>query len=121
MPHVEKLADFLVLPPILSLTIPGTINGGLAYRAVEIRRCLGFAGGAPPAGHDCCWIGVRVCGTMQCSVMDANRSRIVREKRIVAYRPLFYESTEDRAKLEIQIFWSLDKHFSQIQVDVTSI
>jgi hypothetical protein len=33
MPHVEKLADFLVLlPPILPLTILGTIQGGLAYR-----------------------------------------------------------------------------------------
>jgi hypothetical protein len=35
MPHVEKLADLLVLLlPIFSLTSPGTIHGGLASSAV---------------------------------------------------------------------------------------
>jgi hypothetical protein len=35
MPHVEKLADFLVLRlPIFLLTSNGTIRGGLAYTAV---------------------------------------------------------------------------------------
>jgi hypothetical protein len=60
MPHVEKLADFLVLlPPIFPLTSLGTIQGGLAYSAVEIRRCCGSAGDAAPE-HDYFWSGVRV-------------------------------------------------------------
>jgi hypothetical protein len=61
MPHVEKLADFLVLlPPILLLTSLGTIQGGLAYSAVlelEIRRRSDFADYAAPE-HDCCWVGL---------------------------------------------------------------
>jgi hypothetical protein len=48
IPHVEKLADFLVLRlPIFLLTSLGTIQGGLAYSAVlepEIRR---FSGDSP--------------------------------------------------------------------------
>jgi hypothetical protein len=64
MPHVEKLADFLVLLlPIFLLTSLGTIRGGLALSAVhklEIRRCSGFTVSAAPE-HDCCWGGgVRV-------------------------------------------------------------
>jgi hypothetical protein len=40
MSYVEKLADFLVLLlPIFPLTILGTIEGGLAYSAVQLRRC----------------------------------------------------------------------------------
>jgi hypothetical protein len=36
MPHVEKLADLLVLlPPIFPLTSLGTIRGRLAYIAVQ--------------------------------------------------------------------------------------
>jgi hypothetical protein len=60
MPHVEKLADLLVLPllPIDPLTSLGTIQCGLAYTAVllelEIRRCSGFADDAAPE-HDCDW------------------------------------------------------------------
>jgi hypothetical protein len=58
MPHVEKLADLLVLlPPIYLLTSRGTIQGGLAYRAVlelEIRRLVGSTDDAAPE-HDCCW------------------------------------------------------------------
>jgi hypothetical protein len=63
MPHVEELADFLVLPPILPLTSLGTIQGGLAYSAVlelEIRRFFGSADDAAPEGHDCCWSGLRL-------------------------------------------------------------
>jgi hypothetical protein len=63
MPHVEKLADFLVLlPPIYRLTSLGTIQSGLACSAVlelEIRRFFGCADDAAPE-HDCCWSGVRV-------------------------------------------------------------
>jgi hypothetical protein len=58
MPHVEKLAHFLVLlPPIFPLTVPGTIQGGLACGAVlelDIWRCEGFAADATPE-HDCWW------------------------------------------------------------------
>jgi hypothetical protein len=57
MPHVEKLADFLVqLPPIFPLTSLGTIQSGLACSAVlelEIRRCFGLADDAAPERHDC--------------------------------------------------------------------
>jgi hypothetical protein len=59
MPHVEKLADFPVLLPIFHLTSLGTIQGGLAYRAVQLRRCYGSAVDATP-GHDCCWSGLMV-------------------------------------------------------------
>jgi hypothetical protein len=57
MPHVEKLADKLVLPllPIDLLTSLGTIQGGLAGSAVpelEIRRCYGATDDAA-LGHDC--------------------------------------------------------------------
>jgi hypothetical protein len=56
MPHVEKLADFLVLLllPIDPLTSLGTIQGGLACSAVlelEIRRCYGVTDDAG-LGHD---------------------------------------------------------------------
>jgi hypothetical protein len=56
MTHVEKLADlFVLLPPIFLLrTGPGTIQGGLAYRAVlelEIRRCFDLADNTAPE-HD---------------------------------------------------------------------
>jgi hypothetical protein len=59
MPHVEKLADFLVLPrlPIYSLTSPGAIDGGEACIAVlklEIWRTYGFTDAS--LGHvDCLW------------------------------------------------------------------
>jgi hypothetical protein len=57
-PHVEKLADFLVLPfPIYPLASPGTIHGGLAYIAVlehDVRRCNG-ATYDTALGHDCLW------------------------------------------------------------------
>jgi hypothetical protein len=57
MPHVEKLADFLVLLfPVFPLTSLGTVQGRLAYSAVlelEIRRCYGSAYDAA-LGHDCC-------------------------------------------------------------------
>jgi hypothetical protein len=47
MPHVEKLADLLVmLLSIFLLTSPGTIQGGLASSAVleaVIQRCYGSA------------------------------------------------------------------------------
>jgi hypothetical protein len=47
MPHVKKLADFLVLPlPIYPLTSPGTVHGRLAYITVlklDIRRSVGSA------------------------------------------------------------------------------
>jgi hypothetical protein len=62
MPHVEKLADFLVMLPIFPLTRLATIQGGLASSAVqklEIRRCSGSAVDAAPE-HDCCWSGVKV-------------------------------------------------------------
>jgi hypothetical protein len=58
-----------VLLPIFLLTFPGTIRGGLAYRAVldlEIRRCYSFADDAA-IGHDCCWIRVEVCNVTQCN------------------------------------------------------
>jgi hypothetical protein len=64
MPHVEKLAEFLVLlTPIFLLTNFGTIQGGLASRTVlelEIRRCFDLADDAAPE-HDCCWsrVGAR--------------------------------------------------------------
>jgi hypothetical protein len=52
MPHVEKLADLLVLlPPICPLTSLGTIQCGLACSAVlqlEIRRFFGCADDAVP-------------------------------------------------------------------------
>jgi hypothetical protein len=55
MPHVEKLADLLVLLlPIFPLTSLGTIQGGLTYTAVlelEIRRFSGVADDAAPE-HD---------------------------------------------------------------------
>jgi hypothetical protein len=60
MPHVEKLANFLVLTPIFPLTSPRTINGGLACSAVlelEIRRYFGFTDDAAH-GHDCYLSGV---------------------------------------------------------------
>jgi nitrate reductase NapE component len=54
-PHVEKLADFLVLRfPIFPLASLGTIRGGLAYIAVlelEIRRLYG-ATNDTALGHD---------------------------------------------------------------------
>jgi hypothetical protein len=57
MPHVEKLADFLVLLlPIFPLTSLGTIRCGLAYIAVpelEIWRLYGAANDAA-LGHDRC-------------------------------------------------------------------
>jgi hypothetical protein len=56
MPHVDKLAGFLVLLlPVFPLTSLGTVQGGLAYTAVlqlEIRRCSGFTDDATPE-HDC--------------------------------------------------------------------
>jgi hypothetical protein len=55
MPHIEKLADLLMLLPIFPLTSPGTIQGGLACCAVlelEIQRFYGSAGDAA-VGHDC--------------------------------------------------------------------
>jgi hypothetical protein len=62
MPHVDKLADFLVLLlPIFSLTILGTVQGGLALSAVlelEIRRSNG-ATDDTALRHDCCWSVVR--------------------------------------------------------------
>jgi hypothetical protein len=44
MPHVEKLADFLVLllPIFVSLTSLGTIHGGLACSAVREEVILRF-------------------------------------------------------------------------------
>jgi hypothetical protein len=85
VPHVEKLAEFLVLlTPIFLLTSLGTIQGGLASRTeleMEIRRCYRFAAGAAPE-HDCLWIEVRINSVAQCSVVDANRSRGEKE----AYR-----------------------------------
>jgi hypothetical protein len=65
MPHVEKLADLiLLLPPILPLTSLGTIKGRLAYSVeLEIRRCFGSADDAAPE-HDHCWIRVGVCSAM---------------------------------------------------------
>jgi hypothetical protein len=54
---VDKLADLLVLLlPIFLLTSPGTIQGGLASRAVlepVIWRCYGLAVDAAH-GHDSC-------------------------------------------------------------------
>jgi hypothetical protein len=65
MPHVEKLADFLVPRlPIYPLTSSGTIHGGLASSAVldlKIRRCYGATDGAA-VGHDCCGSGVEWSG-----------------------------------------------------------
>jgi hypothetical protein len=59
MPHVDKLADFLVLIlPICLLANLGTVQGGLASSAVlelNIWRCFGSADDAAPEGHDCCW------------------------------------------------------------------
>jgi hypothetical protein len=60
MTHVEMLADFLVLlAPIRLLTVPGTIQGGLANSAVlelNVRRCFDLsADNAASEGHDCCW------------------------------------------------------------------
>ena len=56
MPHVEQLADLLVLLlPIYLLTSLGTIQGGLTCSAVlelEARGCLGCADDAAPEGHD---------------------------------------------------------------------
>jgi hypothetical protein len=72
VPHAEKLADLLVLPPIFPLTNLRTIQGGLAYSAVlelHIRRCSDFANDAAPE-HDCCWVRVRQGGAMYCSVMQ---------------------------------------------------
>jgi hypothetical protein len=57
---VEELADLLVLLPIFCLTSLGTIQGGLALRAVlemKIQRCDGATDDAD-LGHDCCWSGV---------------------------------------------------------------
>ena len=60
MPHVEKLADLLVLLllPIDPLTSLGTIlHGGLTFRTVlehDIRRCYSATDDAA-LGHDCCW------------------------------------------------------------------
>jgi hypothetical protein len=55
MPHVEKLANLLVLPlPIYSLTSPGTIAGGKARITIvelEIWRSHGSTHGAA-LGHD---------------------------------------------------------------------
>ena len=60
MPHVEKLADLLVLRlPIFLLTSKGTIHGGLALSAVLEPlqgRSYDFADDAAREhGHDCCW------------------------------------------------------------------
>jgi hypothetical protein len=58
MPHVEKLADFLVLLRIFCLTSLGIIQGGLALSAVlemKIRRCDGATDDAAAHGHDCSW------------------------------------------------------------------
>jgi hypothetical protein len=60
VPHVEKLAYFLVLLllPIFPLTSLGTVlQGGLATSAVlelKLRRRFGSAEDAA-VGHDCCW------------------------------------------------------------------
>jgi hypothetical protein len=57
MPHVEKLADFLVLLlPIYPLTSPGTVHGGLACIAVlehDIQRCF-YSTYDAALGHHCC-------------------------------------------------------------------
>ena len=59
MPHVEKLADLLVLLlPILPLTSLGTIHGRLACSAVqelEIQRFFDSTDDAAPE-YDCCRI-----------------------------------------------------------------
>jgi hypothetical protein len=63
MPHVEQLADFLVLLlPIYSLTSPGTIAGGLACIAeLELENWRSYGSTDDAAlGHDCCWSRVRV-------------------------------------------------------------
>jgi hypothetical protein len=62
MPHVEQLADFLVLLlPILLLTSLGTIQGGLAYITVlelEMGRCFYLADDVATPKHGCCWSGL---------------------------------------------------------------
>jgi hypothetical protein len=62
MPHVEKLADLLVLRlPIFSLTSLGAIQRGLALSAVlelELRRCSSSTDDAV-LRHDCAWSGTR--------------------------------------------------------------
>jgi hypothetical protein len=82
MPHVDELADFLVLLlPIFRLTSLGTIQGGLALSAVlELNKIHGRCDGATDdadlghdycwsgVGHDCCWSGVKVM-ECKCSVM----------------------------------------------------
>jgi hypothetical protein len=70
MPHVEKLADLLVLPllPIDPLTSPGTIHGGLACSTVlelEIRRSYDATYDAALVHDHCCWSRVTV---VHCSV-----------------------------------------------------
>jgi hypothetical protein len=69
IPHVEKLADFLMLLlPIFPLTSLGTIQGGLATSAVlelEIRRRYGATVDAA-LDHHCCQSGVRAA---QCEAM----------------------------------------------------
>jgi hypothetical protein len=51
VPHVEKLADLLVLRlPIFLLTSPGAIEGGLALTAVL--QCYNSTDDAG-LGHDC--------------------------------------------------------------------
>jgi hypothetical protein len=73
MPHVEKLADFLVLlRPIFLLTSPGAIQSGLASTAVldhDTRRCYSATDDAGP-GHDCYMLELS-----EGNVWNANRSR----------------------------------------------
>jgi hypothetical protein len=81
-PHVEMVADFLVLLlPIFLLTSPGAIQGGLAHNAVlklDILRFSGFAGDAAPEhghGHDCCWSEVTVVVLYNAVCVDAANSK----------------------------------------------
>jgi hypothetical protein len=73
MPHVEKLADFLVLLlPIFLLTSPGAIQSGLASTAVldhDIRRCYSATDDAA-LGHDCC-----ILELSEGNMWNVNRSR----------------------------------------------
>jgi hypothetical protein len=83
VPHVEMLADFLVLLlPIYPLTSPGTVQGGLTLSAVlelELWRCSGATDDAA-LDHHCCWSGVRVALNVTC---DTIVQRMMVAKKIV--------------------------------------
>jgi hypothetical protein len=117
MPHVEKLADLLVLRlPIFLLARPGTIHGGLAYSAVVehdmiVRPFYSSADDAAIGRHDCLlleWSGVEWSGVewsgVEWSVME-NRSLCIVMLRLLFCDDDYGRDFEDDRRMIIDVLF----------------